>query len=143
MISLNKQNDNENSGNPNNTDDAVSVHAGNDFDGLLSEDNKEDESDDDVAVEEHLRKVEREFTQNEKTLDSLSPKLAAAINKMWVSQAEESKIKDRLNKYLRPENCTGLSEPKVNPEIWPTIKSRIRSTDVKLQLTALVSPMSQ
>ena len=38
-----------------------------------------------------------------------------------------------MNKYLRPENRTGLSVSKVNPEIWPTIKSRIRSTDVKLQ----------
>ena len=52
---------------------------------------------------------------------------------MWVSQADEVKIKGRLNKYLRPENCTGLLVPKVNPEIGPTIKSRIRSTDVKLQ----------
>ena len=52
---------------------------------------------------------------------------------MWVSQADEDKIKGRLNKYLMLENCTGLSVPKVNPEIWPTIKPRIRSTDVKLQ----------
>ena len=135
VISLDNQNDYEKSGNPDNTD-AVSVHAGDDFDELWSEDNKEDESDDEeanAAVEKQLKKVEREFTQNEKTSDSMSPKLAAAVNKMWVSQAEEDKIKGRLNKYLRPENCTGLSVPKANPEIWLTIKPCIRSTDVKLQ----------
>ena len=84
VISLDNQNDNENSGNPDNTD-AVSVHTGDDFDELLSEDNKEDESDNEeanAAVEEQLRKVEQEFTENEKTSDSVSPKLAAAINKM-------------------------------------------------------------
>ena len=52
---------------------------------------------------------------------------------MWVSQAQEDNIKGRLNKYLRPESCTGLLVPKANPEIWPTIKPRIRSIDVKLQ----------
>ena len=100
VISLDNQNDYENSGNPDNTD-AVNVHAGDDFDELWSEDNKEDKSDDEeanAAVEEQLKKVEREFTQNEKTSDSVSPKLAAAVNKMWVSQAEEDKIKGRLNK---------------------------------------------
>ena len=69
MISLDNQNDNENSGNYDNTD-AVSVHAGDDFDELWSEDNKDDESDDEEAnkaVEEQLKKVEREFIQNEKT----------------------------------------------------------------------------
>ena len=66
VISLDNQNDKENSENPNNTD-AVSVHAGDDTDELLSEDNTEDESDDEEAnavVEEQLRKVEQEFTQN-------------------------------------------------------------------------------
>ena len=118
VISLDNQNDYENSGNPDNTD-AVSVDAGDDFDELWSEDNKEDESDDDeanAAVEEQLKKVEREFTQNEKTSDSVSPKLAAAVNKMWVGQAEEDKIKGKLNKYLRSENCTGLSIPKAPAE---------------------------
>ena len=36
---------------------------------------------------------------------SVSPKLAAAVNKKWISQAEEDKIKRRLNKCLRPENA--------------------------------------
>ena len=88
VISLDNQNDNdhENSGNLDNSD-AVSVHAGDDFDELLSE----AESDDEEANAEQLRKVEQEFTRNEKTSDSVYPKLAAAINKMWVSQAEEDK----------------------------------------------------
>ena len=102
----------------------------------MLDDNREDESDDEeanAAVEEQLRKVEQEFTRNDETSDSVSPKLAAAINKMWVSQADEDKTNGRLNKYLRPENCINLSVPNVNPEIWPTIKSCIRSTVVKLQ----------
>ena len=41
VISLDKQNDNENSGYPDNTD-AVSVHVGNDIDELFLEDNHED-----------------------------------------------------------------------------------------------------
>ena len=86
----------------------------------MSEDNKEDESDDEeanAAAEEQLRKVEQEFTQNEKTSHSVSLKLAAVVGNMWLSQADESKTKGRQNKYLRPENCTGSSVPKVNPEI--------------------------
>ena len=50
-----------------------------------------------------------------------------------MSQADEDKTKGKLNKYLMPENCTGLSVPNVNPEIWLTFMSRLRSTDVKLE----------
>ena len=122
----------KNSGNPDNiVTDAVSVHAGDDFGGLLSEDNKEDEPDDveaNAAVKEQLRRLNKCSPKVEKTSDSIRPKLAAAIglNKIWVNQADEDKTKGRLNKYLMPKNCTGLSVVKVSPEIWLTCKSRIR-----------------
>ena len=110
----------KNSGNPDNTvTDAVNVHAGDDFGELLSEDNKEGESynvEANTAVEEQLRRLNKSSPKIEKISDSIRPKLAAAINIMWVSQADEDKTKGRLNKYLMPKNCTGLSVPKVNPK---------------------------
>ena len=82
----------------------------------MSEDNKEDESNDteaNVAVEEQLRRLNKSSHKMRKLQTAKeSPKLAAAINKMWVSQADEDKTKGRLKKYLRPENLHTLVSTK-------------------------------
>ena len=60
-------------------------------------------------------------------------KLAAMLNKMARSKLSEEKLKEKLNKYSRPQNCENLVGAKVNPEIWSKIRPQTRSRDLKMQ----------
>jgi len=60
-------------------------------------------------------------------------KLAAMLNKMARSKLSEEKLKEKLNKYSRPQNCENLVGAKVNPEIWSKIRPETRSHDLKMQ----------
>lgn len=39
----------------------------------------------------------------------------------------EEKVKEKHEKYNRPENCENLINTRVNPEIWNKIRSNTRS----------------
>ena len=45
----------------------------------------------------------------------------------------EEKIKEKHEKYNRPENCENLINTRVNPEIWTKVRSNTRSRDLKMQ----------
>ena len=59
-------------------------------------------------------------------------KLADIVNKRWGSKLEDAKLKEKLAKYNRPDNCEKLTVPKVNPEIWNKLKHVTRSADLRL-----------
>ena len=63
---------------------------------------------------------------------ALGDKLAAMLNKMARSKLSEEKLKEKLNKYSRPQNCENLVGAKVNPEIWSKIRPETRSRDLKM-----------
>ena len=42
-------------------------------------------------------------------------------------------LKEQKEKYSRPENCTFLTVPKVNEEIWQHAHDTIKSKDIKFQ----------
>ena len=46
--------------------------------------------------------------------------------------ADIIKLKEKLAKYNRPDNCEKLTVPKVNPEIWNKLKHITRSADLRL-----------
>ena len=54
------------------------------------------------------------------------------MNKRWGFKLEEAKLKERLSKYNRPDNCEKLTVPKVNPEICNKLKHVTRSADLGL-----------
>ena len=63
----------------------------------------------------------------------INTSLAKAINEVWGKKLTPEKLKTRLNKHLKPENCDQLSSTLVNVEIFRNIPALTRSQDVKLQ----------
>ena len=79
-----------------------------------------------------MNEIAQDFKSDEKTDPKVTQKLADIVNKRWTSKLEETKLKDKLLKYNRPDNCEQLKVPKVNPEIWSKLKHGTRSTDLRL-----------
>jgi len=82
--------------------------------------------------DELSNEIAQDFESDEKTDRKVTQKLADIVNKRWASKSEETKWKDKITKYNRPDNCEKLTVPKVNPEIWNKLKHRTRSEDLCL-----------
>ena len=80
-----------------------------------------------------LCELTEEFNNGELCDPKINPNLAKAINKVWGKKLTPEKLKIRLNKHLKPENCDQLSPTLVNMEIFSNIPAHTRSQDVKLQ----------
>ena len=63
----------------------------------------------------------------------INPNLAKEINEVWGKILRPEKLKIRLDKHLKSENCDQLSPTLVNMEIFSNIPAHTRSQDVKLQ----------
>ena len=63
----------------------------------------------------------------------INAKLASLVDKMVKTSLSEEKIKEKHEKYNRPENCENLINTRVNPEIWSKVRSNTRSRDLKMQ----------
>ena len=68
-----------------------------------------------------VSEIAQDYAKGAQTSDDVSQKLAEIINQRWSSKLEESKLKDKMSKYDRPNNCEKLTVPRVNPEIWSTL----------------------
>ena len=80
-----------------------------------------------------LCELTEEFN-NDKICDpKINTNLAKAINEVWGKKLTPEKLKIRLNKHLKPENCDQLSPTLVNIKIFSNILAHTRSQDVKLQ----------
>ena len=74
------------------------------------------------------------FYESEGTVsDPINAKLASLVDKMVKTSLSEDKLKEKHEKYNRPENCENLINTRVNPEIWSKIRSNTRSRDLKMQ----------
>ena len=85
-----------------------------------------------VAEDEILSEIAQDYAEGAQTSEDVSQKLAEIVNQRWSSKLEESKLKDKMNKYDRPNNCEKLTVPRVNPEIWSTLNHTARGSDLKL-----------
>ena len=65
--------------------------------------------------------------------DPINAKLASLVDKMVKTSLSEEKVKEKHEKYNRPENCENLINTRVNPEIWTKVRSNTRSRDLKMQ----------
>ena len=87
--------------------------------------------------EGHTHDILCELTEefnNDKLCDpKINPNLARAINEVWGKKLTPEKLKIRLNKHCKPENCDQLSPTLVNMEKFSNIPAHTRSQDVKLQ----------
>ena len=57
--------------------------------------------------------------------------LASLVDKIMREKANEDKITDLKKQHETPENCTTLSETKVNQGAWNNLDESARSTDLK------------
>ena len=85
-----------------------------------------------VTEDALLNEIAQDFESDEQTDPKVAQKLADIVNKRWGSKLEEAKLKEKLAKYNRPDNCEKLTVPKVNPEIWNKLKHVTRSADLRL-----------
>ena len=85
-----------------------------------------------VAEETLLNEIAQDFESDEQTDPQVAQKLTDIVNKRCGSKLEEAKLKEKLAKYNRPDNCEKLTVSKVNPEIWNKLKHVTRSADLRL-----------
>ena len=85
-----------------------------------------------VTEDALLNEIAQDFESDEQTDLKVAQKLVDIVNKRWGSKLEEAKLKKKLAKYNRPNNCEKLTVPKVNPEIWNKLKHVTRSADLRL-----------
>ena len=82
-----------------------------------------------------LAELEKDLDESEKTSQRVAQSIVGIINKRFDKGLSDEKLKQRLDKYTRPENCQNLQVPTINPEVWkkyvpPTMKQH----DLKLAI---------
>ena len=106
---------------------------------LLPTSNAENQTDDagcESAVEcdeedEFLKTLAAEYLSEDKTSSPVSAQFVSIKNKSWSASLSDTKLKEKIAKYDRPENRWQLLAPKVNPEIWSRISNLGQRQDLK------------
>ena len=88
-----------------------------------------------------LDEISKTLDETEKTSSKIAPKLANIINKRWLNKLTDDHLKEKQNRYFRPENCESIIMPKVNPKIWSKLDRVTRGRD--LQLCPLQSALTK
>lgn len=79
-----------------------------------------------------LQEIAQDFDAEATTSPSVSQKLADIVNNRWENLLNESKLKEKMEQYSRPENCDKLMAPRVNPEIWGKLNHTSHGSDLKM-----------
>ena len=100
----------------------------------LLDDRESDKNTGAVQSEENdtlLDEIEHSLNEDEKTDNPVSEKLTNIANKRWLQKLGDDQLKEKLEKYHRPENCEKLAVTQVNPEIWGKLNRFARAKDLK------------
>ncbi|KAJ8041498.1 hypothetical protein HOLleu_12329 [Holothuria leucospilota] len=89
-----------------------------------------------TAVNSMLDDVAQEFLP-EDSGPSLQQKIADIISKMLSGTLSETKLQEKCNKYLKPQNCERLQPTRVNQLVWDKLRSTTRNMDLKFQKVQL------
>ncbi|XP_062583428.1 uncharacterized protein LOC134245185 isoform X2 [Saccostrea cucullata] len=73
------------------------------------------------------------MVKDDKTGPALSAELAKVINTNFQVRPSEDKAKNLCEKHNRLENCSNMTVPRINEEIWPSLKKKAQSIDFKIQ----------
>ena len=89
----------------------------------------------DCPDDELLADLEKDLDDSEKTSKSVAQSIADIINKRIERGLSDEKLKQRLDKYTRPENCQNLQVPTINPEVWKKhVPATMKQHDLKLAM---------
>ena len=80
-----------------------------------------------------MSELDKDLHEEEITAPPVSESLAKLTNNRFQTSLNVEKVKERMEKYPRPENCTSLVTPEVNKEIWKSLSKSAQNTDIKLQ----------
>ena len=76
--------------------------------------------------------IAKDIEDDENTTSAVTQKLASIVNKRFSTTLSEGKLKEKLGKYTRPENCAKLAVPKINPDIWMKLARSARRKDLQM-----------
>ena len=80
-----------------------------------------------------ISKLTKTLQHTEHVGPAIDGDLASLVDKIMREKANEDKITDLKKQHETPENCTTLSETKVNQGAWNNLNESARSTDLKFQ----------
>lgn len=81
---------------------------------------------------ELLKEIDQNLSQTEPVGPKIHENLANIANKRWGTVLPTDKLKTIMSKHLQPENCDGMSVPKVNKEVWDQMLHARKSADLRL-----------
>ena len=84
-----------------------------------------------VDTDSLLSDIAQELSEQEPTGPAVNEDLAAMLNKRWTTKMSDKKLNDKLELIQRPENCSGLIVPRVNPEIWSNLHKFVKRRDLR------------
>ena len=79
-----------------------------------------------------LKELTSPFQDEVKTGPAINEQLAEVAIRRWGKKLAHEKVTALLAKYDPPENCSAISVTRVNPEIWQSLNSSKRKTDLRL-----------
>ena len=59
--------------------------------------------------------------------------LATIVNNILTSRMTDEKLREKMEKFIRPDNCDKLEITRVNPEIWGKLSAQARARDQRAQ----------
>ena len=80
-----------------------------------------------------ITKLTKTLQLTEHVAPAIDGDLASPVENIMGEKANEDKLTELKKQYETPENCTTLSETKVNPGVWNNLDESARSTDLKFQ----------
>ena len=113
-------------------DDSLSLFSPSDVEDVMTAAN-DTEPQSGGHTDDVLCELKKEFNNDELCDTKINHNLTKATNEVWGKKLTPEKLKIRLNKHLKPENCDQLPPTLVNMEIFSNIPAHTRSQDVKLQ----------
>lgn len=78
-----------------------------------------------------LSEISKDFAQEDDIGANINQQLADIVNKRWSSKLNDTKQKEKMDKYSRPENCEKLIVPRVNAEIWDKLSQKAKHHDLR------------
>ena len=89
---------------------------------------------DSISQDHFLTEVENAVATAKATGPPISGHLANIVNTKFHVELEPAQRKAILEKYLVPENCSGLYRPRINHEIWNSLRPSSKIADIFLTM---------
>lgn len=83
--------------------------------------------------EDVLNDIAQDLNADERMDPAINEKLAGIFNNLLKSKLSEDKLKEKMDKYVRPSNMADLKIPRVNTLIWNQLSDTMKAQDRRAQ----------